>query len=442
VASLLRGRLHDVLRGLWFVPGVVTAGFAGLALLLVRIDRTAGTDGVDIAFGGSASAARTILSTVAASVITVAGLAFSLTIITLQLVSQQFSPRATRTFLGDRPTQISAGVFLGVFVYCLLVLRAVREEEFGEFVPGLAVTMAIALGAAGIAVLLFFIHNTARSIEVTSIAARIAGETLAAIDVLYPAPYGRPVPDGDEEEPVPTVPGDRCRQVFPDRAGYVRHVDVDSLVRGLPDWVERVDVHPAPGEFVTESRPLATTRPAGPREDGALERRVRAAVPVGRERDVRDDAVYGFQQLADIALRALSPGLNDSTTAVTCADYISACLERLCGRAFPSALRRYPDAGVEVAVRRPRFGDFLRVLRDVGRSAPHEPRVVAALLRGAARAAAVASEGGAGDRAAALLDVAEQIAAPAIEEARAPDDRAVIETALAEVRRASRAAAP
>ena len=435
MVTAVRSRWDDLRNGLWLVPGAVAAGFALLALVLVRADRAGGANGLGVLFTGSAASARTILSTVAGSVITVAGLAFSITIITLQLVSQQFSPRATRTFLGNRPTQLAAGVFLGVFVYCLIVLRAVREEDFGEFVPGLSVSVAIVLGVVGIAVLIFFINHTAQSIKVTGIAAQIARETLASIDGLYPEPYGEGVPDDvagaaerwrAEAEP---------HRVRPTRPGFVQRVDLDALAEGLPDGVARVHVRVAPGEFVTEEQELADLWPASAAGDEA-ERCVRRAVVVTDEREVREDPRYGVEQLADIALRAISPSVNDPATAVTCVGYLAACLERLAGRGFPAPRRRYRGDRLEVLVRRPEFDAFVaHAIEDVGRWASRSLRVVEALLAAAARAGAVAVRNGASDRVRALRAAAEAVAEPALADARTEGDRAAIRTALEHVPR-------
>lgn len=426
------------MQGLWFVPGLVSTGFALLAVVLVQIDRTAG--GVDIFFGGSASAARTILSTIAGSVITVAGLAFSLTIITLQLVSQQFSPRATRTFLANKPTQVSAGVFVGVFVYCLIVLRTVREEEAGDFVPSLAVTVAIALGVLGIGVLLFFINHTAQSIKVTSITSRIARETLSSIDSLYPEPYGEPVDDARSPEEVVSGWGEEGGplRAGPARPGFVERVGLDALVDGLPDGVERVWVHVAPGEFVTEGQPLVSVWPREAVDADEVEDAVRDAILVASERDVAEDALYGIQQLADIALRAISPSVNDPTTAVTCVGYLAACLERLAGREFPPPRRLYRDGALEIVATRPDFDLFVsHAVDDVGRWATQYPRVVKALLSAVARAAAVAADTGATDRVDALLAAARRLSGPALREVATGDDRDELERALAEVMRAA-----
>jgi uncharacterized membrane protein len=437
----VRTHWYDLMQSLWFLPGLVTLAFAALAMLVVQVDRMAGSEGIGVLFGGSPEAAREILSTIAGSVITVAGLAFSITIITLQLVSQQFSPRATRTFLGNKPTQVSAGVFLGVFVYCLLVLRSVREEDFGEFVPGLAVALAILLGVLGIGVLLFFINHTAQSIKVTSIAARIARETLSSIDQLYPEAYGEPAggESGVEEIVARWREEGEPLLVRPQRPGFVERIGLDTFVERLPDRARRVYVQVMPGEFVTEEQPLMSVWPCDGLDADALEEAGRTAVLVGSEREVREDIAYGIQQLADIALRAISPSVNDPTTAVTCVGYIAAILERLAGRSFPAALRRYRDGSVEVVAVRPAFELYVsHGIDDVGRWSAEYPRVTKALLSAVGRAAAVAAEEGAADRVDALLAAAERITGTALDGAPTDQDRAELEQGLEDVRRSAR----
>jgi uncharacterized membrane protein len=143
----VRARLRNLLQGFWFVPGLIAIALGALSFVVISIDRAAGPRGLSGAFDGDASAARSILSTIAGSLITVAGLAFTLTVVTLQLVSSQFTPRALRNFLGDRLNQLTAGSFVGIFLYCLLVLRSVRTRVEGQdgFIPALSVTVAILL---------------------------------------------------------------------------------------------------------------------------------------------------------------------------------------------------------------------------------------------------------------------------------------------------------
>jgi uncharacterized membrane protein len=338
---------------------------------------------------------------------TVAGLAFSITIVTLQLVSGQYSPRSARTLLDDRVNQAAAGVFVGIVLYCLVVLRSVRDEGAGDFVPRLAVSGAIVLAVVGLAMLLVFVNHMAQSIKLPRIAARIGRRTLEAIDRLYPEPYGAP---GGEEAVDAAVrwleQRGRPLVVFPSRPGYVQQARLDELVDDLGGRETRIFVEVAPGDFVTERQPLASVWPS-PDAAGQerVERAVRGAILVDDERDLTDDVGFGLQQLSDIVLRALSPGVNDPSTAVTCIAYLGACLERIAARSFPAELRRFAD-GTETAARRPSFRGHLETgFAGVARAAAQDPRVVKAAFERLDSVARVAEESGSSDRAEAVREL-------------------------------------
>jgi uncharacterized membrane protein len=434
VRRVIETQWQNVSRGFWFYPGVVALAFVGLAAGLVALDRGFGTDGIAIVFDGDASAARSILSTTAGSLITVAGLAFSITVVTSQLVSSQFTPRAIRSFLGDRISQLLAGAFVGIFAYCLLVLRSLRDENESStgFVPSLAVSVGILLGLVGLVLLLAFIHRITQLIKVENIAARIACEALASIESLYPEPYGEPAPEDRElvarweQESEPTV-------IRPERPGYVQSIALDKLqdVLGGPACVHVVA---RPGDYVTETSPLARVWPAEEADDGPA-KRLRRLFSVQSERDVADDAGFGVRQLADIALRAISPGVNDPTTAVTCIGYLQAIVERLAGRGFPTGARRLADSGTVIVTAGPSFDAFVReAFTEIGRYASSNARVAASLLDALAAVGRAARTAGAHERLGSILETAEEIAEPALDDARTAHDRALIEERLASVR--------
>lgn len=429
----VRSQWQNVVRGFWFFPGVVALGGVGLALALLEVDRAAGPDGLAgaLAFDGDASAARTILGTIAGSLITVAGLAFSITVVTLQLVAGQFTPRAVRSFLGDRPSQLVAGAFVGIFAYCLLVLRAVRDEDddFEGFVPALSVTVSIALGLLGLVLLLVFIHRITQLVKVENIAARIARETTQAIDELYPEPHGdRALPEADEG------PDSWARTaepwvVRPERPGYVRSIALAELTGvGLPPGA-RVHVAVRPGDAVTRATALMEAWPRAAAEEAA--ERLRGLVSVQSERDVSQDTGFGIRQLADLAVRALSPGINDPTTAVTSIAYLRDALELLAVRRFPDRLRRL-EGDLVVHAEAHGFESLLReAFAEIGLYARSNARVVLAVLDALAGVASAAEEAGAGRRATAATALAEEVGRPAVAEARTERDRALLEAALA-----------
>jgi len=440
---MVKGRWRDLVDGFWLVPGLVSLLGSGLALLLLWIDHLSGRAATFLAFGGSPSAARSILSTIAGSLITVAGLIFSLTITTLQLASNQFTPRALRAFLSDRITQVVAGGFVGIFGYCLLVLTSVRSKaESGDsFVPSLSVTVAIGLGFLGLALLLVFIHHTAQSIQVANIAARIAHETTRAIDHLYPSGQGKPR-DVDaaglvrawRDEAAPTP-------VRAARPGYVQSVALDDLLDGAARRGLRLHLRARPGDFVAPGDTIAEVWPAGAADDACV-KTVRRAVTVVAQRDIHQDAAFGVRQLADIALKALSPGINDATTAITCINYLRTILDLLAGRDLPADVRCGATGdeagGATVAARQHTFREYVEVFVEIGRVATDNARVAGATLDALAAIAATAARHGLGERLATLVEVADAVATPALADARTDHDRALLGERRARVARAAR----
>ena len=417
--SAVAARWRALANGFWFLPGLVALGFAVAALVLVRVDRTLGGDRLGFTFDGDAGAARGVLETVAGSLITVAGLAFSLTVVVLVLVSGQFTPRSVPAFLADRVNQATAGTFIGVFTYCLLVLRTVRDEEEsggGGFVPQLSVTVAVALAVVAIALLLYFIHHLGVSIQASSIVNRIGTNTLARVEELPDEPVAGPAE--------PPAPGGR---VFPRQAGYVRHVALRDLGERLDGRCEHVRLRVTVGDFVSERDPLAEVWPAEAAAE--VEATVRRGIALGLERDLHQDVLYGIRQLAEVAMKGLSPGVNDPSTAESAIGYLRAVLERLAERPLPAEARR----GVVVAPLRT-FDELAEgAFVQVGRYAAADPTVVVTLLDALARVGDAARTASRGERQAVLGRIAEDVAGPALEDARTERDRERIRAALARV---------
>ncbi|MBA2332761.1 MAG: DUF2254 domain-containing protein [Actinobacteria bacterium] len=424
----LRALWQNLLAGFWFVPGAVAVAFAGLALVLIEVDRKAGPSGIRFGFGGDAGAARDILATIAGSLITVAGLTFSLTIVVLTLISSQFTPRALRGFLADRVNQVTAGAFVGIFLYCLLVLGSVRGEGNGEaFVPALSVTGAIALGFLTLVLLLLFIHHMGQSIQASHIAARVAQGTLAAVDRLHPELYERAHQEDHTEIVRRWFREGEPESIGAPHAGYVQLIDLDALVAHAP--ATRLEVTVRPGDFVTEDSPLVRIWPAGAL-DAASRTSLRRSFAVESERDLREDPSFGIRQLSDIAIKALSPGINDPTTAVTCIGYLQAVLERLAGRAVPPAVHHLEGNAVMVVQRRS-FEEYVDdSLSEIGRYSRENARVVLALLSTLSSVGDAARRPGALERLGVLRELGEAFAEPAVEAAGKERDKHVLRRRL------------
>jgi len=417
VREQLISRFGRLLDSFWLIPGAVTLALAALSVALVQLDETGGEKGVG-PFPGDPEAARVVLSVVAGSLITVAGLAFSITIVTLQLVSSQYTPRALRSLLGDRTNQVIAGAFVGIFAYCLLALRSVRAD----FVPSLAVTGAIALSLVGLALLLVFIHQVGQSIKVDEICARVARETLRAADRLYPDPFGDPTA-------TPVVLNGPAGEIHVEATGWVRAIAVDRLAGCLGE-AESVEVLVVPGDFVTPARPVAAVRPPEAATAGAS-----TAFEISSERDLNQDVSFGIRQLADVALRALSPSLNDPTTAVTAIGYVGAILERLAGKREPEPDRRVGERGLLVRAPAQSFEHLLAdAFLEIGRHGVNAPRVVDAALEALERVGRIAAEVGADERVWAVQELAVEVSARALERAESGLERTALSVRVARIR--------
>lgn len=355
-----RERLSE---SLWFIPMLCMSAATGAVFLLVEVDRRAGDVKGVFAFTGGPESARSILSTIGSSVLVLTGLVFSITVLALQLTSSQFSPRALRTFMRDRPTQWALGVFLATFLYALLALREVRGEENagGEFVPGVTVALAVALAVASLVMFVQQIHHVAQSIRAVNIIGRIASEAIAVVDDLFTDDEPSLADDtaaalGLGED----APRGGYRVVMAPASGVLALVGIDTLVEQAKDHDIVVEIVPGIGEFVPEGGLLLRVHGDWDREDEDLTR----AVLLAPERLMRQDPGYGLRQLVDIAERALSPGINDPSTAVQCLDRIHDLLRRMGTRRLPERRQCDEDGRVRVLVGWPSWADLVHLALD------------------------------------------------------------------------------
>jgi len=388
----LREILLAVRESFWLIPSIALVAAVLLAVGLIELEPMLQTDLAarwPRLFGAGAEGARGTLQAIAGSAITVAGVVFSVTIVALSLAASTYSPRVLRTFMHDRPTQSAFGVFVGVFAYCLVVLRTVRADgdDGAGFVPSLAVFGALVLAILAVWVLVYFIHHVAVMIQVSTILQRIAAETRETIETLFPEQLGEGEDDAIAEPPA----AERERRVIPARrSGYILWVDAPGLIdfarrRGAVLRMER-----AVGEFAVEAQPLASLSGAASGDARADARELDALYTFGPERNARQDAEFGIQQIVDVATRALSPGVNDPSTAAMCADHLSALLVCLARRHIPGPQRR-EDGELRVIARAPTFERLARAaFEPLLHHARGDPQVLAALER-AARAVEAAA---------------------------------------------------
>lgn len=364
----------EILRSrLWFVPALFVAGAAIAAIVTVTIDRNLGPDATGpFVFGGGPESARSLLSTIAAAMLSFTGLVFSVTMLVLQLASSQLSPRVTRTFLRDRKNQVVLGVFVATFVYALLVLREVRSLTNAAFVPSIAVWWAFILLLASIVAFIYYIDHMAHAMRASTVIASVASETRDAIERCYPDPVDVERP---AERPVPDV---TAEVVAPDTPGILQAVDVDRLCELAASSGTVLEVVVPIGDAIPGAAAIVRVRGEGrPDED-----EIRSALTMGDERTMDQDPAFGIRQLVDIADRALSPGINDPTTAHQVVDQLHDLLRRLGGRAIPGP-QQLDDAGTLRSIVPTRdWGELVDLACDEIRTyGADSPQVVRALRR-------------------------------------------------------------
>lgn len=324
VSPRVRSWWEDARESLWLIPALGTVLCVFLALTLVAIDHQAGlgrsTHNTFLLYNGGAEGARGVLEAIASSIITVTGTIFSLAIVAMQLASSQFTPRVLRHFTGNRANQLVLAVFIGTFTYSTLVLRSVRSANDigGQFVPNIAVSFAIVLALFCVALLIFFINHVARLIQVSVILDMAANDTDRLTRELFPseaAEYfalGGDLPDGD------------AAIIAATENGYLQDVNERTLMAAAKDHGLTIHILEAVGHYVYEGMPIARVWPADLSDSARAS--VADACVIGLERTLYHDVGYGVRQLADIALKALSPGINDPTTAMQAIDRIGGIL--------------------------------------------------------------------------------------------------------------------
>jgi uncharacterized membrane protein len=313
---------HRVTTSLWFIPVICVIAGVVLAVITISIDRA--TDGslLSTSITGDPNSAVAILSTAAASMVSLTALVLTITGVVVQLAMGQFSPRSVRPFLQDRPSQWAIGVFVGAFAHSMLALREVRSFTQQGYVPSLTIAVSFLLMLASVVVLVAYVHHIGNSLKVDSIIKSVGDETRELFGSLYPDRMPR---SGHLDGNV----------VGSDRAGFIFDVDTDALVRIATEADGRLEMLHAIGTFVATGEPLFAIEGDVDRDD------VLRAIAVGSERTMDRDGAYGIQTLVDIAQRSLTDSFNDPTTATQAIDRIHDCLRLLAERRLDDG--RYVD---------------------------------------------------------------------------------------------------
>ncbi len=349
-------RARDELRSMfWVIPTACVAASIGLALGLVDLDHALGASNAFYLYPGPPSGARSFLSSITTAMISFTGLVFSITIVALQLTSGQFSSRVIRVFLRDRVIRFSLGVFVATFVYAMMVQRAVVGTNLNEaFVPQVAVTMAFVLVLASVGMFILYIDHVANMMRVATLVSTIGEESGHLMADRYPPDQ----PPGESDLRLPPA----ARTVAAPRGAVVVSVNEAGLVDLARRAGVTVGLVPRIGDYVVTGAPLLSVHP----DDGSAGRRAPLSdadlvseVAFDSERTMEQDLAFGFRQLVDIAQRALSPGINDPTTATQVLDVLHDLLHQLATRHLPNGRIRDAEDRVRLIVPQYEFADFM-----------------------------------------------------------------------------------
>lgn len=401
----------------WVLPAAIVVLLAGLGLLVIEIQVwEALPDWLpsDWIYGGGETGARTLLGAIASSTIGVAGTLFSITIAALSLASSQMGPRLLRNFVKDRGNQVTLGVLLGAFAYALIVLRAVRGGEASPFVSSLGVTVGLILAAACIGLLIYFVHHVATRINVDTVIDLVYGDIQRDIERLTS-------PESDAD-PAIRVQWRGAAQVRLDGSGYLQQIDAAGLAAWAAEHDTTVRLLVRPGAFVY---PGAVAALVSPPVDGAAAA-LHDATALSAQAGGADDLSYPILQLVEVAVRALSPGINDPRTAMSVLDRLGAVLGQLSSRELRSGVVSH-DGTPRLLIPNLTYDDLIQAMFPMIRHAAGRSPVV--LLHFMSVLRAVAEIEAREERRSALRRVAEEAVAEARIGCTNPFDLAAVERA-------------
>jgi len=325
----------------WFIPSCMVLLAIVLAFAMPWLDQYHGIDpSGSYAWIGQTQTdgARAVLGAIAGSIIGVAGTTFSITMVAVSFASANFGPRLIANFMRDRGNQITLGTFIATFVYCLLVLRRVHNAaaeggsvSYDAFVPHLSVIVALLLALASVGVLIYFIHHVPETINIDRLVAQIGRDLQGSVTGLFPDTdaVGEGAPPGDGNEEVPEwherIAGCTRHPVPARKAGFVQRIDLDRLAELADEHDLLVRMQYRPGDFVVQGATLFEVWGTGARDALPLDR-LHACFETGYQRTADQDCLFLADQLVEVIGRAMSPGINDPFTAMTCLSWLEAAL--------------------------------------------------------------------------------------------------------------------
>ncbi len=351
----------EITSTFWFLPVLIIAFSVVLALGLVSLDNS-----VTISHQGwvrfflvnSADSARSMLSTISGGMIGVAGTVFSVTLVALTLASSQLGPRLIKNFMYVRLNQVVLGSYVSTYLYCLLVLNAIRDNDGYNFIPSISILVVLIITVGNIILLILFIHQISVSIQADRVISDISDFISKQVETLFPEKMG----DGDDENVMDeTAELSAYSNQIPIKSlnnGYLQYIDHVVLIEEVAKQKSLLKIHPRPGSFIVEGSEIGMLYSNAEVNDDSLKKLVKQFV-IGKTKTPQQDLEYSIHQMVEIAVRALSPGVNDPYTAITCIDHLSATMCYLAQAKFPSAHRFDKDGNTRLIANIVEFGGVM-----------------------------------------------------------------------------------
>ena len=367
----------------WFIPVLMLVIASGFAFFFLYLDTSFDYQPSGFwkyLFSGSVDSARSILTIIAGAMIGVAGTVFSITLVVLTLASSQLGMRLIRNFMYDKLTQVALGIYVASFVYCLLIINAIRENDELIFVPVISVFVALVLAFAGIVFLVIFIHHVSVSIQADKVISDISDTMSKSIQKLFPEDIGQEddLPDPSLEDLKRDYP--LVEKVKSPDSGYLQSVDGDTLLEIATENNSVVILHHRPGDFLVKNAVMCEYISKEPNSEDLIEK-INDCFIVGKVRTPLQDAEFSIHQMVEVASRALSPGINDPYTAIACIDNLTSVLCYLAGARFPSSYRFDEQGSLRIIADKHSFKGMLdAAFNQIRQYADKSPAVMIRLL--------------------------------------------------------------
>jgi uncharacterized membrane protein len=341
---------YNIKSSLWFLPTIMALSALGLAFSFIALDNHVNYDNLQVVwfiYGGQGEGARSVLSTIAASMVTISGVTFSITLVALTMASAQFGPRLLRNFIADKGNQFVIGTFIATFIYSLIVLLTIRGSGEDEFVPKISVIFAFLLAIFSLGVIIYFIHHVTSSIQADFVIKSsykefksVAGNFLLGEEAMSPISYNDELKKVKNEFSLSTKV---CFQT----SGYIQSIDY----KNSGEWAQRNDAVVEwlvyPGLFATVKDEFAVVYHKSSLPEKASGQ-LQNSIVINYQRTPNQDLLFSLKQIAEVGVRALSPGINDPHTAVTCIQWLGSALSELSGKSLDTPVMTAKDKKVRV----------------------------------------------------------------------------------------------